>query len=198
MRPSSGGAFLANTMQPSFEPLPDLLRIAVPMWIDCIRLEGGVTEEHIAALQDLEPILERADELLLYRGKNTKDSEIANSFNTLARSLAIMAHFPGGVTIFDSSWDAALPPPYCQFHPDDVTFLCRQLCCSATEIIHWEKLDILLRRTSLSLQPCVLTPSSRPPVHLGKIQRLAWMPIEIQTNDRHSSETELPLQFSLL
>jgi hypothetical protein len=75
------------------------LSAAVPLKIMEFVRQGGPTQEDWDTLQErLTPILERADETLLYRGRKTKPGEVAAAHNELARGLAIMSFIPGGVT----------------------------------------------------------------------------------------------------
>lgn len=88
-------------------PLPDTLAVAVPLWILRLHERGGVTPEDFRRIAiELDPILERADALLLYRGKEAKKGEIAQAFNKLAEGIAILSFVPGGIRIFGSHYCA--------------------------------------------------------------------------------------------
>jgi hypothetical protein len=60
---------------------------------------------------------ERGDVLLFGAGKKGKKGEVAEIFNGLARALAVLSFFPGGVTLFGSHWETKIeetvgkPPP---------------------------------------------------------------------------------------
>ena len=51
-------------------------------------------------------VLERADALLLFRGREAKPGEIAQAHNLTAKAIAVLAYAPGGVVIFGEHLDA--------------------------------------------------------------------------------------------
>lgn len=85
-------------MRAADHPLNMALMMAVPIQMFALAEQGGPTAEDFAQLQELDAILERADELLLFKGKGAKPGELAEAFNKLARGLAVMSYIPGGVT----------------------------------------------------------------------------------------------------
>lgn len=87
-------------------PLSMMLAVAVPLHILQIKERGGPTMQEFQDLANLDPVLERADSLLLYRGKETKPGQIAEAFNELARGIAIMSFVPGGITVFNQHYQS--------------------------------------------------------------------------------------------
>lgn len=81
------------------------LEMAVPLWIARLRdhEEGAVRDSIIARwrTEASQPILERGDVMLYGGGKR---GEAARAFNALARGLAAMATFPGGVGFAGLHW----------------------------------------------------------------------------------------------
>lgn len=105
-----------QVQSPQNHPLM-LLQTAVPLQIQRLlhmQKAGEFSFEDLKALAvRLDPILEKADSQLLYRGKETKPGEVAEAFNTLAETLAAMAIcIPGGVPFMGVRYDAKLPYPH--------------------------------------------------------------------------------------
>jgi hypothetical protein len=97
---------------PLNHPLAIMLSGAVPLWIEQLKRRGGPSMEEISSLEEtLGPVLDRADGLLLFRGREAKDGEIANAFNQLARGIAILSYVPGGVTVFNEHYETEFPVP---------------------------------------------------------------------------------------
>lgn len=95
---------------PMGHPLAITLSAAVPLHIMQLKMRGGPSPTEIQEQEQvLGPILERADSLLLFKGKETKDGEVADAFNKLARGIAILSYCPGGITIFNEHFETQYP-----------------------------------------------------------------------------------------
>ncbi|GIW05193.1 MAG: hypothetical protein KatS3mg059_1813 [Thermomicrobiales bacterium] len=81
------------------------LEAAVPLHIIDMYNAGGPTDYDLhtayAAAQEL---AERGDELLFRSDTRGRAAEL---FNRLARGIAILAFFPGGVMVFGRHWEAS-------------------------------------------------------------------------------------------
>ena len=83
----------------SYHPLADMLAVAVPLRIAEYEGRGGPDASDTAWLEAnrMREFASHADEML-YRPKLARDrGKPARMFNEVARALAIMAFFPGGV-----------------------------------------------------------------------------------------------------
>lgn len=89
---------------PSTEPAPLLpaLAVAVPMWIETLRLESW---EHVRAraVACLDIIAEHGDNIL-YR--SVKKGDTAKAFSALAEGIAAASFVPGGITVFGQHWES--------------------------------------------------------------------------------------------
>lgn len=81
---------------PSKDLLMVSLCVAVPMWIDRLRLLGDDELIEIVKKEDISQVIAEKGDILQYGGG--KKGEVARAFNSMARGLAIMSFFPGGVT----------------------------------------------------------------------------------------------------
>jgi hypothetical protein len=78
------------------------LEIAVPMWMERLRLQG---EEYRAArAHALADVIAEKGDIILYRSKKTGES--ATAFNALAEGIAALSFQPGGVTVFGLHFEA--------------------------------------------------------------------------------------------
>lgn len=79
-------------------PLADMLAIAVPLRILMLQARGGPgdIDREIAQIY-AESGLEHADEMLFGMAEK---GEVAAWFNDLAQSIAVLAFWPGGVSMF--------------------------------------------------------------------------------------------------
>jgi hypothetical protein len=84
------------------------LSVSVPLYIQRFCDRGyPPTPSEINRVQDeVLPIIMAADSELMYKSKSTPSGRIANNFNRLAEAIAILAHQPGGIHIFDHHWQA--------------------------------------------------------------------------------------------
>jgi hypothetical protein len=96
--------------QPLNHPISLFLSASVPLRITALVAQGGPTAQDFEALGGADKVMERADELLLYRGKKTKPGEIATAFNQVAQAIAVMSFVPGGITIFNQHYDGGRWP----------------------------------------------------------------------------------------
>lgn len=89
-------------------PLPMLTALAVPIWIESCK--ETPYDELLAWVRTLEgsdlDIAYRGDDLL-FRSK--KEGETARLFNAYAKSIAVLAFCPGGVTVFNQHYEAIHP-----------------------------------------------------------------------------------------
>jgi len=77
---------------------------AVPLRIMALVEKGGPDAEDYAKAQAHNVVLgERGDVMLFGGGKN---GEAADLFNKTAQAIAILAFCPGGVTLFNQTFDA--------------------------------------------------------------------------------------------
>lgn len=78
------------------------LQTAVPLWILKFRNESF---EYMQKRGEIcsQIIAEHGDHIMFKGGKK---GETASAFNALAEGLAILAHAPGGVTVFGCHWEA--------------------------------------------------------------------------------------------
>lgn len=80
------------------------LQVAVPLRIMRIKERGGPTSADFEAVANIsQQLAERGDVLLFGGGK--KD-EVANLFNGLAETIALLAFSPGGIHLFGQHWEA--------------------------------------------------------------------------------------------
>lgn len=94
MYPSASGVLKVQS-----HPLPIMLDVAVPLRIHEIRLRGGPMEADFERARAFAPVLAEKGDVLLFGSKKEK-GKAAELFNELAFALAVMAHVPGGITIF--------------------------------------------------------------------------------------------------
>lgn len=80
------------------------LEAAVPLRILEIRARGGLVQRDIDSAQLFADELGSHGDQILYRGDHP--GVTAGLFNQLAQALAVLAHCPGGVTLFGSHWEA--------------------------------------------------------------------------------------------
>jgi hypothetical protein len=85
-------------MKSNEELLRSFLEIAVPMEIERLKREGGLSEERITQLQTYGEDLAAHGDDLLYRSK--KKGESATRFRQFVEMVAAGAFAPGGITIF--------------------------------------------------------------------------------------------------
>ena len=79
------------------------LSVAVPLYIIQLEQAGGPSEGDISSLSALSRVLAERGDVLLYGGK--KQGEAAAIFNQLAKSVAVMAFAPGGITVFGQHYE---------------------------------------------------------------------------------------------
>ena len=87
-----------------YHPLPDALELAVQLKLmDMNASNVTITEEDIEkAVQTSHDIAERGDRLIY---KSKKKGETAELFNKLVHAIVILAHVPGGITIFGKHFE---------------------------------------------------------------------------------------------
>ncbi len=100
--PGDGGGFGPNIA--SYRLCCRLLTTAVPLWVQKIDAQGGLTRQLlIDAYIDLEVVGNTLDRLL--HGA-ARPGEAASTFNKLARALAVLSYMPGGVDGFEAHYSA--------------------------------------------------------------------------------------------
>ena len=92
-------------MNPNEELLKVSLLAAVPLWIEKFKLKGWPELLEIAKVEG-QVVAEKGD-IIQYRSK--KKGETAAAFNSLARGLAVLAFFPGGVKFSGLHFEAVHP-----------------------------------------------------------------------------------------
>jgi hypothetical protein len=80
------------------------LSVAIPLRVYDIYERGQITKEEIEAARAFGKTLAAKGDVLLYGSK--KKGEVADLFNRLAESMAIMAFAPGGVPFGEQTFDA--------------------------------------------------------------------------------------------
>ena len=78
---------------------------AVPFRIMEMREKGGPNAADFEAARNASGALGERGDVLLYGGPKRK-GEVAELFNQLAHSIAVLAFCPGGVTVFGEHWEA--------------------------------------------------------------------------------------------
>lgn len=95
---------------PSGGLLPLALSAAVPLWILRMQKVGGPTEAEFADAAAFGQVLAEKGDVLMYGYKDRKtpagQPSVADLFNRLAKSLAVLAFVPGGVRAFGMHFDA--------------------------------------------------------------------------------------------
>lgn len=79
------------------------LSAAVPLWIVDLDRAGGPSEADMKRCGEFAQELGERGDTLLFGGK---PGEAANLFNKLARSIAVLAFCPGGITTFGQHYEA--------------------------------------------------------------------------------------------
>lgn len=80
-----------------------MLSVAVPLYIQRFLNRGGVTKEDFLRVASYNDELGRADNLF-FRAK--REGEIASFFNKVAESMAVLSFVPGGIELFDVSYES--------------------------------------------------------------------------------------------
>ena len=85
--------------------LPDTLACAIPLWQnDLKKLPWSEVDIQLSGTAKL---LGSRGDLLLFGGG--KKGEVAALFNKVAKSIAIMSFWPGGITLFGQHWEDTHP-----------------------------------------------------------------------------------------
>ena len=93
-----------GSMSNTQTPLSISLFVAVPLRIMEILERDGPSKEDMARAQKASDLLGAKGDLLMFKGK--KEGETAKVFNEIAFSIAVLSFCPGGVTVFNTNWDA--------------------------------------------------------------------------------------------
>lgn len=93
----------------SHQLLADSLTAAAQLHIFRLQQQGGPSHQDYAILPKAQEALMRADELLLHRGKGVQSQDSSNAFNAIAKAIALLAFAPGGVTLFNTHFEAQAP-----------------------------------------------------------------------------------------
>jgi hypothetical protein len=73
------------------------LEVAVPLWVERIRMRGQTIPSDSARERMIRTIAEHGDDILF---RSTKTGATAAAFNDLAEALAYLSFCPGGVKAF--------------------------------------------------------------------------------------------------
>lgn len=84
--------------------LPDMLQLAVPLYIQQLKDKGGPADEDFNRLCGIGNSLACQGDVLLFGGR--KKGETAQLFNDLAFAIAVMSFVPGGVCAFGQRWES--------------------------------------------------------------------------------------------
>lgn len=83
------------------------LQCAVPLRIMRIKQRGGPTSADFEGVAKISQQLGERGDVLLFGGG--KEGEVADLFNGLAETIALLAFSPGGVHLFGQHWEARRP-----------------------------------------------------------------------------------------
>ncbi len=86
--------------------LADMMKLAVPLWIERLKANGGPSDEDLKKASSLSAVLGERGDILLFGGG--KKGESADMFNKTAEAIAVLAFCPGGVNIFESHFEAKI------------------------------------------------------------------------------------------
>lgn len=86
--------------------LPEMLAIAVPLYIQQLVEKGGPTGDDFKEANKLSAVLGERGDVLLFGGG--KKGEAAEMFNGVARAIACLSFVAGGVTLFGNHWESKL------------------------------------------------------------------------------------------
>ena len=86
--------------------LSSMMAMAVPLYIERLKQNGGPTPEDFKKAQETSGLLGERGDVLLYGGG--KKGECADLFNRTAKAIAVLAFVPSGVEIFGSHWEAKI------------------------------------------------------------------------------------------
>jgi hypothetical protein len=95
--------------------LQTMLALAVPMRIDELRDQGGPNWGHLLFAHMFGHEIAHRGDVLMFGGHGSGGVMVegkgsaARLFNHVAKALAIMAFFPGGVTFLGDHWEAEMP-----------------------------------------------------------------------------------------
>ena len=82
--------------------LPDMLQVAVPLWMHRLNEAGpDGREQELLRLQNETDFCQRL-EYVLHKGP--KKGDTARAFNDLAELIALLSFYPGGVKCFGVCW----------------------------------------------------------------------------------------------
>ena len=84
--------------------LPDMLQLAVPLYIQQLKGNGGPADSDFTRLRGIGDGLAQRGDILLYGGR--KRGEAAQLFNDLAFAIAVLSFVPGGVCVFGQRWES--------------------------------------------------------------------------------------------
>lgn len=106
MIPPRASASHPHDEMQSFHVLPTALSAAVPLYILELYERGGPEPEAFSAASAFGAVLAERGDRLLFRSE--LPGETAELFNRLARTLAVLAFLPDGITLFGEHFDAAV------------------------------------------------------------------------------------------
>lgn len=84
--------------------LPDMLQLAVPLYIQQLKDNGGPADADFTRLCGIGDSLAHQGDVLLFGGR--KKGEAAQLFNDLAFAIAVLSFVPGGVCVFGQRWES--------------------------------------------------------------------------------------------
>lgn len=97
-----------------YHPLQAYLDAAVPLYIAALIDQGGPDDTDIEAARAFGRDLAERGDVMLYGGKPGEASELADD---CAKSIAILAFAPGGITVFGRHWEAGERPAGAYYTP---------------------------------------------------------------------------------
>lgn len=100
-----------------YHPLQTHLEVAVPLYIAAMRDRGGPDDAELEAARAFGRVLAERGDVLLYGGKAGEAGDLADG---CAKSVAVLAFCPGGVTVFGRHWEADQRQPSTYYTPASV------------------------------------------------------------------------------
>jgi hypothetical protein len=93
---------------PALETLRETLQLAVPLWVAELQLLPPGHREHVAEQwrQEASRVVGEKGDALQFTSKlsSRKAGPAATAFNALAKGIAALASYPGGVTLLGVHW----------------------------------------------------------------------------------------------
>ena len=95
-----------NVKQDSNTLLPNMLQMAVPLYVARLKEKHGPDASDMAKASEWSEVMgERGDILLCGGGKK---GEAAELFNGLSHAISVLSFMPGGITLFGQHWESKI------------------------------------------------------------------------------------------